>query len=206
MGNKRSPFEPGKVFHVYNHGNAEDNIFREEENYHYFLKRYGHYIYPVARTYAFCLMPNHFHFMVGIRPVEELVGFFREKYPDRDPQSFKNFADLVSNQFKNFLISYSKSFNKKYDRRGSLFLDNIRRKLVEDDIYYIQLINYIHQNPAHHGFVDKASEWPLSSYHLFLSHKETRLEREKVLDWFGGRKAFVEFHKQNQEIDAEMFY
>jgi hypothetical protein len=57
MSNKRPPFKPNTVFHVYNHGNAEDNIFREKENYYYFMKRYAYYIYPIAKTYAFCLLP-----------------------------------------------------------------------------------------------------------------------------------------------------
>ncbi len=140
MGNKRPSSQTNTVFHVYNHGNAEDNIFREDENYHYFLKRYGHYIFPVAKTYAFCLMPNHFHFMIKVRSERELLVFYQEKYPDQYPQSFKNFADLVSNQFKNFLISYSKSFNKKYNRRGSLFLDNINRKPIKNNTYYSKLI------------------------------------------------------------------
>src|SRR5699024_10289115 len=113
-----------------------------------FLKRYANYIYPIAGTYAFCLMPNHFHFMVKIRSKEELEDFFTGKYPDKDPQSFQNFADLLSNQFKNWLISYAKSFNKKYNRRGSLFLDNMNRKPVRNDAYYNRLIYYIHQNPV----------------------------------------------------------
>jgi len=210
MGNKRSPFEPDAVYHVYNHGNAEDNIFREAENYYYFLKRYAHYIYPVARTYAFCLMPNHFHLMVRIRGEEALRVFYRSK----DPQSLQDFADLdfadlVSNQFKNFLISYSKSFNKRYNRRGSLFLDNINRKPVKDDTYYTHLICYIHQNPVKHGFADHPSQWPFSSYQIMLSRKATHLERNEVLDWFGGEKAYLEFHLQHQqiqEINPEDFY
>lgn len=206
MGNKRPPFKSNNVYHVYNHGNADDNIFREEDNYRYFLKRYAHYIYPVAKTFAFCLMPNHFHLMIGIRGEKELIEFYKGKYPNRDPQSFKNFADLLSNQFKNFLISYSKSFNKKYNRRGSLFLDNINRKPVTDDTYYSQLIYYIHRNPIHHGFVKHPSEWPFSSYQIFLSDKQTQLEREEVLEWFGSKDFFVEFHRQSREIDPDEFY
>ncbi len=33
MGNKRIPFAPGKVYHAYTHGNADDDIFKEENNY-----------------------------------------------------------------------------------------------------------------------------------------------------------------------------
>jgi len=67
MGNNREPFEPYNIYHVYNHGNAEDLIFREDTNYDFFLKKYGKYIPEIAETYAYCLMPNHFHVMVWIK-------------------------------------------------------------------------------------------------------------------------------------------
>lgn len=206
MGNKRPPYQPNTVYHVYNHGNAEDNIFREDDNYHYFLKQYAHYIYPVAQTYAYCLMPNHFHFMVRVRTEKELTKFYQNKYPGRDPQSFHNFADLLSNQFKNFLISYAKSFNNKYNRRGSLFLDNINRKPVTNEIYHKQLIYYIHQNPVHHRFVKSAADWPYSSYHIFLSKKSTHLKRSKALKWFGDRKQFVAYHEKRRPIEKDQLY
>lgn len=128
IGNNREHFEPKTIYHVYKQGNAKDNIFREDTNYGFFLKRYQKYIPPITDTYAYCLIPNHFHFMVRVK--EGLKKYAKEKYPNKDPQNFRNFADLLSNQFKNFLISYAKSFNKMYNRRGSLFLDNINRKSV----------------------------------------------------------------------------
>lgn len=116
MSNKRIPFENNCVYHVYNHGNAEDIIFRENKNYKFLLKCYQKYIPVAADTYAYCLMPNHFHLMVKIKNREELIEFVKKKDSNEDPQSFQNFADLISNQFKNFLISYAKAFNKMYNR------------------------------------------------------------------------------------------
>ncbi len=194
MGNKRIPFEPNTVFHIYNHGNAHDLIFREDKNYSFFLKKYRKYIPKIADTYAYCLIPNHFHFMVRMKSENQLFFHFKQKYPNKDPQSFGNFAGLLSNQFKNFLISYAKSFNKLYDRRGSLFLDNLKRKKIEDDSYYTQLIRYIHLNPVKHGLVEKPCDWPHSSYKSYLSDKTSLLKRDEVLEWFGGRKNFIKSH------------
>jgi len=52
-------------------------------------------------------MPNHFHFLVRIKPDEDLIAFFEERYParERSAMSLKDIADLTSRQFKNFLIS-----------------------------------------------------------------------------------------------------
>jgi len=201
MGNKRIPFDADCVYHVYNHGNAEDIIFREDKNYFFFLKRYRKYIAAIADTYAYCLMPNHFHLMVGIKSEEELNRFFKKKYPKRDPQSFPRCfgADLISNQFKNFLISYAKAFNKMYDRRGSLFLDNLNRNKIEDDHYFTQPVRYIHLNPVKHDFVNEPKQWPHSSYNSYLSDKTSLLRREEVLEWFGGRANFIASHKINPE-------
>lgn len=199
MGNNRIPFGPGAAYHIYNHGNASDLIFREDTNYDFFLKRFGKYVPGVGEIYAWCLMPNHFHFLVRIKSEEELRLFIKKKYPQRDPQSFENFADLVSNQFKNFLISYSKAFNKMYDRRGSLFLDNLKRKKIESDTYFFQLIRYIHLNPVRHGFTSSPEEWPYCSYNSHLSDKPTILKREEALGFFGGRENFIKAHKPNPQ-------
>jgi len=56
MGNKRLPFEANCMYHVYNHGNAEYIIFKEDKNYYFFLKRYRKYITDIAEKYAYCLM------------------------------------------------------------------------------------------------------------------------------------------------------
>ncbi len=53
--------EPGRMYHIWTHANGNENLFREEKNYTYFLERYNYHIEPVAETYAYCLMPNHLH-------------------------------------------------------------------------------------------------------------------------------------------------
>lgn len=85
MGNNRKPFEPDTVFHVYNHGNANDQIFKEDKNYSFFLKKNREYIPSVADTYAYCLMPNHFHLMVRIKNRKKLTAFCKKKYPQEKP-------------------------------------------------------------------------------------------------------------------------
>ena len=64
------------MYHIYNHANGNDNLFRNEENYAYFLKRYAYFIHPIAKTYAYCLMPNHFHLLVKIRSEEGIAITF----------------------------------------------------------------------------------------------------------------------------------
>lgn len=227
MANPREPFVPDTIYHVYNHGNGDDLIFREDENFRFFLGRFKVYITPVAEIYAYCLMPNHFHFLLRIKPEEELIEFMKEKYPaigkERSAMSHQDFADLdhgsearkkpakseidfaglVSNQFKNFLISYSKSFNKLYGRRGSLFLDNIQRIKVDDDDYFTTMIRYIHFNPVLHGFTDNLFQWNFSSIQAYFSGQRTLLNTDEVIEWFGGHRPFKQFHQSIQEEEFD---
>ncbi len=64
---KVTSLEPGQYYHVYNRGVNRENLFREERNYAYFLKLYTRHITPVAETFAYCLLRNHFHFLIRIR-------------------------------------------------------------------------------------------------------------------------------------------
>jgi putative transposase len=62
-----TPLQPGQYYHIYNRGNNRENVFIEKRNYPYFLKLYARHIEPVADTYAYCLLRNHFHFLVRIK-------------------------------------------------------------------------------------------------------------------------------------------
>ena len=169
------PLEPGQYYHIYNRGVNRTNLFIEERNYAYFMQLYAKYIAPVAETFAYCLLRNHFHLLVRIRDQVDRAG-------------------LVSHAFNNWLNAYAKAINKAYGRTGSLFQHHFGRRLVTSDRYFVALVHYIHYNPQKHGFVPDFREWPYSSYHALLSDQPTQLERTAVLDWFGGPQALQQFH------------
>ena len=66
--------EHGHFYHIYNHAAGGRYLFRKAENYHFFLGLYDKYIDTVADTYAWVLMPNHFHFLVKIKSKEEITA------------------------------------------------------------------------------------------------------------------------------------
>ncbi len=55
------------IYHIWNRGVNHSTIFHGDDNYRYFLKLYVHHIEPVAETYAYCLLPNHFHLLIHTR-------------------------------------------------------------------------------------------------------------------------------------------
>ena len=68
--------QPNTSYHIFNHANGFENVFREDENFRFFLEKYREFISPVAETYAYCLLPNHFHLVVRIRKreiIEEII-------------------------------------------------------------------------------------------------------------------------------------
>ena len=194
MGNNRPTLQPENYYHLYNHGNGNENIFRSNENYIWFLKRYNDYISPIANTFAYCLMPNHFHFLIQIKSNEQIQDYYQLKQKTKSKQAFE--ADkFISQCFSNFLNNYAKAFNKMYNRKGSLFLNNMQRKTVNNDGYFTKLIHYIHANPVHHGFVNSVEIWQHSSYHILLSKKPTKLQRDAVLNWYGNIDEFKRIHQ-----------
>jgi len=109
--------ESVQSYHIYNHANGTENIFREEGNYRFFLQQYDKYLGGVVNIYAYCLMPNHFHLFLSIKGVDELSKTFPK---------FETLEKLVSKKFSNFFSSYTQSFNKVYSRKGSLFIKNFK--------------------------------------------------------------------------------
>ena len=181
------PLEPGNYYHVYNRGINGEPIFREERNYPYFLELYAKHISPIAETYAYCLLSNHFHFLLRINDTDQ-TGPVLISVDQTGPVS------NPSRQFNNFFIAYAKAFNKAFQRTGGLFESPFKRKLVDNDRYFTYLVAYIHRNPQRHGFVDDYRVWPHSSYRAILSTQPTRIQRAAVLEWFDGRADFEQAH------------
>src|SRR6478609_1531682 len=82
--------------------------------------------------------------------------------------------------FSNFLNSYSKAFNKKYNRKGALFMNYLKRNIVRKDADFSNYIWYIHKNAVHHQLSQSIGEWPFDSYASMLSEAPTSLLRKEV--------------------------
>jgi len=195
------PLEAEMFYHVYNRGINDEDLFMEDKNYRYFLKKYAMYIEPVAETYAYCLLKNHFHLLINIRSQETLRKFMINHQLSIN-QGLHQVDNIVSRQFARFFSSYTQSMNKVYGRHGSLFEKPFRRKKIDDDVYFTRIVYYIHANPQHHGFVKDFTRYPYSSYGGIIDARKSRLQRKSVLEWFGSECEYREFHKMNQPVKA----
>ena len=190
---KLENFTYGNTYHVYNRGINSCNIFNEEDNFRYFLSLYEKYVDPIAETYAWVLMPNHFHFLVYIHtPV-------RVQNPDGG-RGDSGTIGTPSQQLSKLFNAYAQAFNKRFDRHGSLFERPFKRKIVNDENYLRQLVLYIHNNPFHHGFCDNPGDYPWSSYQTCVTEKPTKLKRDTVIELFNDKANFIYMHNEKMEI------
>ncbi len=180
---QRAILEPGKYYHLYNRGIAGTNVFLEVRNYTYFLSLYARHVEPVAETFAYCLLRNHFHLLVRVKPQTSEVSETSEV------------SIAASRAFSNLFNAYAKAINRTFGRTGALFEHRFRRLEVTTESYCMRLVHYIHFNPQKHGFVSDFRDYPYSSYRSLLSERPTRLDRDQVLEWFGGRLGFENTHQ-----------
>ncbi len=176
--------ESGKTYHIFNRGNNRENIFKSEKNYQFFLERFNKYLKDHVDVLAYCLMPNHFHFLVRIKEYQDTTV---------NPYSLTK----VEKAFRDFFISYAKAINKMYDRTGSLFQYKFKRKEVLDEDYFSWLVYYIHANPIKSGLAKEFSQWNYSSYNAILRSEDELVNTEELIRWFGAKDQFVKFHRNN---------
>lgn len=132
-----------------------------------------------AETFAYCLMDNHFHFIIRIVNENEIT-------------------QALSNLFN----AYAKAFNKQNNRTGSLFEKHFKRIQIEDETYLTNLIQYVHLNPKHHLDLDYKS-FQFSSYQSIISDKTTKLLREEVIQLFDSLENYIYCHEYKSEILTE---
>ena len=185
----------GQTYHIYARGTNRENIFIEQRNYAHFLNLYGQHVAPIADTYSYCLLKNHFHLLVRIKTHEEIAAQTR-----RVSETLRVSVPAPSQAWSNFLNAYAKSINVAYQRTGSLFQHPFGRIVVDDERYFARLVTYIHRNPQRHGLIEDFHDWPHSSYPTLMSRKPTHLRRDDTLAWFGDREWFAKAHLDVEDV------
>jgi putative transposase len=200
-------FAIGEIHHAFNRGNDKMDIFRDSDDYIFFLSRLQEALYPLAGStdhgahgrpryqgqrirkalppdsfslIAYCLMPNHFHLLILQK------------------------SDLpISALMLKVLTSYSKYFNKKYDRVGSLFQDQYKTTHIGDNTQLLHTSAYIHNNPRTDGLTEIPESYPYSSFQEYVGKNNgspTLSESERVLEQFSGTEVYWQFVYESFEV------
>lgn len=169
-------FHELNFYHLYNRTNNNELLFKEIENYRYFLKNFRTRFKDSFSVHAYCLMPTHFYFIVQVKT---------EK------------TKSLPRQVGIHLSSYTKAINKRYDRHGSLFQSHTKSKIIDNPEYLIRLITYIHQNPIRAKLVEKLEDWPFSSYPDLAGFRNDSFINKTIIEThFSTKERFIRFSEE----------
>jgi putative transposase len=204
MNIRNEILETDAFYHIYNRGINSEKIFDTEENYLFFLLKFKIYLNPVCDVFAYCLMPNHFHFLIKVKSEIEINTFakvlnFDKKDITKQEKGLHSFDSIVSKQMGKFVSSYSQAYNKVTNRHGALLESPFKRKRVENEEYLRNLIIYIHLNPI--GIKKNFESYIFSSYKAILSKVKTNLKREETIAVFGDIDNFIYLHNYPPKFD-----
>ena len=194
-------FKPNTYHHIFNRGSFKHKIFRKKKDYETFIDILKYYLryptlsplsklsqlklvnagktkQPTVKPYqlnAYCLMPNHFHFLL----------FQKEKSP------------TLSEFMKKICVTYVMYFQQQYQHSGALFQGKFKSVKVFDDEQLLYLTKYIHLNPVKISEGSDPSDYPYSSLRDYLLLNKT----EK--DWLDSTTILQKFYPQSPNPQQE---
>jgi len=157
---------PGALYHVTARGNAQAEIFLDGEDRERFLLLLKDEIIQQGwLCYAWCLMDNHYHFLI--------------ETPEAN----------LSRGMQRLNGRYTQSFNRRHNRVGHIFQGRYKAILVEKESHLLELCRYIVLNPVRADMVGHVSQWQWSSYHDTISPPaQTWLATEHLLSLFSAHR------------------
>ena len=190
MARRKIKFIAGEYYHIYNRGCNRDRIFREEENYRYLLSITEEKVTSFhAAVIAYCLMPNHYHFLLR---------------QDSDASVGKCIQEIFNR--------YAKAFNALYNRTGTLFEGPFKAVHVGEETYLTHLCRYIHRNPLDAALVSRIEDWKYSNYLEWIGlRKGSLMDKAFIQDHFGDAREYKRFvmeyesPKHKKKIERYLF-
>ncbi|MFQ5846886.1 MAG: transposase [Candidatus Methylomirabilales bacterium] len=155
----------GALYHVTARGNARQPIYEDEADRRRFLELLGRETGQQHwRCYAYCLMDNHYHVLL--------------ETPEPN----------LSRGMRRLNGAYTQAFNRRHARVGHVLQGRFKSILVEKESYLLELCRYIVLNPVRAGLVQKAEDWPWSSYRATAGY-------EPAADWLDVAGVLTLFHR-----------
>ena len=140
------PLVPTYFYHVYNRTNNKELLFRKDKDYALFLQKLATYICPVVEVFSYVLIPNHFHLLIKVKSEKALDAFLQNiPFEKRtlihhrimeQENEMKDWNELIAHQFSRFFNSYSKSYNRRYQRNGNLLHRPFKRVAIKSDTHF----------------------------------------------------------------------
>jgi len=201
MANKKIILATNEFYHIFNRTIANEVVFSDKHHLNRILSLTNFYrfkvplsyskfqnlaneekkeilsvIYrslPLVEIYSFAFMPNHYHFLV-------------KQLQDN------GIDDFISN----LQNSFAKFYNKKFNRKGSLFCHSFERVRIETEEQFIHISRYIHLNPVTSYLIkiEELDSYPYTSFPTYLGKKIFNfVETSYILNHFKTNKRYKDF-------------
>jgi len=159
---------PGSFFHVMLRGNQGQDIFySDQDRYNMCLllqegtERFGH------RIHAFCFMRNHIHLLIQVGEVS------------------------LSKIIQNLAFRHTRKINNRLNRLGRLYQGRFKSILIEEEVYFLRLLRYIHRNPVRANIAMRSEDYIWSSHRAYLN--------KNPISWVTKDYALAKFSKNREE-------
>jgi len=160
---------PGTLHHVILRGIEKRQIIDDDNDRQNFLTRLGHLAEETQTAiYAWSLLANHAHLLLRSGPLG-LPKFMRR-----------------------FLTGYAVTYNLRHLRHGHLFQNRYHSIVCDEDVYFRELVRYIHLNPLRAHLVSTLLEldrYPWCGHAVLMGRiKYDWQDWKHALSWFGDRE------------------
>ncbi len=214
MPGRKVPLVSGYFYHIVNRGISEIPVFKSSWNYKRFLEYLSYYQNintPGRYSYflqlssderneilsqmknekdfyldliAYCLMPSHFHLLVK-----------------------QNIDNGISTFMSKITNSYTRYFNLKNGRKGSLFQGGFKAVKINNEKQLLHVSRYIHLNPYSSGLVKSLADlddYPYSSLSEYLHQSKNKCQKSIILSYFRQNNSYKEFVFDRAEYQKEL--
>jgi putative transposase len=169
---KAEQFTQDSYYHIYNHASYNMNLFNDDMDYQRYFELIKRYLdnknFDIS---SFCLMPNHFHFLLK-----------------------QNIAIPVYEPFIQICYQYSRYYNNKYDHKGTIFASKLQHIHVDKDNYILWLCAYIHLNPIKAGLCKSIEDWNWSNFLEWVQQRNLFTYDSSIRDAnFTSPKSYIKY-------------
>lgn len=170
----------GYVYHVLNRGNAKQTVFHKEFDYRVFIGLIGDFKerFPGVKLLAYCLMPNHFHFVLRPEQGGDLSKFMQQ-----------------------LVTTHVLRYHKHYGTSGHLWQGRFKSFVIQDDDHLLTVLRYVEGNPVRARLADSAEKWPWSSHRERVQGARVLVDESPIelpADW----RAYVDEPLTPKELET----
>ncbi|MDB5275076.1 MAG: hypothetical protein JWR61_31 [Ferruginibacter sp.] len=208
----KSRFFPDNHYHLVFKSIDGILLFRQNSDYDIFLERFQQFTSFAVDTWAYCLLNNHAHFIVKIKPIDAIVNAINNIDFAKQTVAMKKLLaatdkvalvdEMLERQVNSFMVSFANYTKNKYRHHGGLFQKPFKRLEIDTGNWLKTAIIYVHLNSLKHKVFSNYSDYLHCSYFYFVRLCNTYCDAEKVLEFFGGLSQFISLH----EAQARYYY